>query len=350
MHDLAYPVPPLRQMVGGLLLTSVIAAAGLWLGTLPFMVQGGFSALTLAIVLGMLLGNAGVGHLIPHAAAGVDFSRTRLLQLGIVLYGFRITFGQIAQVGWTGLAIDTIMVSSTFLLALLLGRKVLRMDDDTVILIGAGASICGAAAVMGTEPVVRAHAHKVSIAVATVVVFGTVSMFLYPSLYPFLGLDDYAYGIYVGSTVHEVAQVVVAGTSVSDSAAGIAVIEKMLRVMLLAPFLLLLSGWLARRDSHRKLHVAGRAGHPIAIPWFVLGFIAVSGFNTLQRLPASVVQALVDIDTFVLAMAMAALGLRTQAGALRQAGIKPLLLAAALMVYLVAGGYTVNRLVLSHLQ
>lgn len=320
----------------GLVLAAVLAAASIALARLPVLQNWGIGALTVAIVVGMVLGNSVFARVAASAGAGVDFARTRLLRAGIVLYGFRITFSQIAQVGWTGVLIDAVMLSATFLLACYLGKR-LQMDEDTAMLIGAGASVCGAAAVMGAEPVVKADAHKTAVAVATVVVFGTVAMFAYPLLYPWLGMNEHAYGLYVGSTVHEVAQVVVAGNAISESAAAVAVIEKMLRVMLLAPFLLVLGAWLSRRrpDTH-----GGK--HRIALPWFVLGFIAVAGLNSLQWLPTAWVEMLVQIDTFILAMAMAALGLRTQAAAVRQAGAKPLLLAAMLAVFLLVGGYAVN--------
>lgn len=324
-------------MCQGLLLSAAIAGLCVWLTRLPILQQWGLSALTLAIITGMALGNTVFGRMAPHVAAGVDFSRTRLLRLGIILYGFRITFAHLVQVGWLGLVIDLVMMAGTFVLAVWVGTRLLHMDEDLTMLIGAGASVCGAAAVMGAEPVVRAPSHKVSIAVATVVVFGTLAMFLYPLMYPVLGMSDYAYGLYVGSTVHEVAQVVVAGDAVSAHAARIAVIEKMLRVMLLAPFLLMLGAWLARRRAGTH---GGR--NQIAIPWFVLGFVAVSGFNSLQWLPARVVDGLLVLDTFILAMAMGALGLRTQFGAIRQAGVQPLLLAAVLAVFLIGGGYVVN--------
>src|SRR5690606_11555450 len=146
----------------------------------------------------------------------------------------------------------------------LLGTRVFRLDRETAMLIGAGSAICGAAAVMATEPVVRAQAHKVSVAVATVVVFGTAGMLLYPWLYPYLGLGEHAFGVYAGSTIHEVAQVVVAGGAVGEVAGSAAVIEKMLRVMLLAPFLLLLSSRLSRDAG------AGGDRAGIVVPWFAM--------------------------------------------------------------------------------
>lgn len=330
---------------GGLLVVVVLALAATWLEQQPFLKGSGLSALTLAIVLGMFFGNTPAAPLLRHVAAGVDFSRTRLLRLGIILYGFRITLAQLYEVGWAGLLLDALMLSGTFLFAQWLGQRVLRMDRETSLLIGAGASICGAAAVMGAEPVVRAPAHKVSVAVATVVVFGTIAMFLYPFLQGWLGLDAHAYGLYVGSTVHEVAQIVVAGNAAGEQAAATAVIEKMLRVMMLAPFLLLLGAWLARH----RVEAEGQeqaAKNKLVIPWFAIWFIVVCCFNSLDCLPKALQTALIQIDTFILAAAMAALGLRTHAGAVREAGAKPLLLASGLFIFLVVGGYLANRLVL----
>jgi uncharacterized integral membrane protein (TIGR00698 family) len=229
-----------------------------------------------------------------------------------------------------------------FLLAVWLGTRLFKLDRETSMLIGAGSAICGAAAVMAAEPVVKAQAHKVAVAVATVVVFGTVGMFLYPALYPYLGIDAHAYGVYAGSTIHEVAQVVVAGKAISETAASVAVIEKMIRVMLLAPFLLILS---ARLGAESGADADG-ARPKLMIPWFAVMFIAVSLFNSLHLLPAAWVAVIVQLDTVLLATAMAALGLRTHAGAIRQAGVKPLLLALSLFAFLLVGGGAINWLVM----
>jgi uncharacterized integral membrane protein (TIGR00698 family) len=304
----------------------------------------GFSALTLTILLGIIAGNTFFPSIATHTASGVDFSKSRLLRIGIVLYGTRITFQQIAAIGWAGALIDTLTIAMTFVLAVQLGTRVFKLDRQTSMLIGAGSAICGAAAVMATEPVVRGQAHKVSVAVATVVVFGTLSMFIYPVLYPYLGLSEHAYGIYAGSTIHEVAQVVAAGRSVSDAAANTAVIEKMLRVMMLAPFLLLLTS--AERGRATAQGAAGTDGKHIMIPWFALAFVAVSALNSLHIVPVRWTDVLVQIDTALLATAMGALGLRTHVGAVKQAGTRPLLLAAVLFAFLVVGGYGFNRLVM----
>ncbi|MBS0226093.1 MAG: YeiH family putative sulfate export transporter [Proteobacteria bacterium] len=329
---------PWRARLPGLLLAAALAIAAMLLE--PWTKRFGMSALPTAIVLGILLGNTVFPRISGHAGAGVDYARSRLLRVGIVLFGFRLTFQDIVGVGATGIVVDVIMVTLTFLLALFLGRRVFKLDRDSSILIGSGAAICGAAAVMAAEPVVKAQAHKVSVAVATVVVFGTIAMFLYPLFWPLLqshhGFTQHAFGLYVGSSVHEVAQVVVAGKSVGDEAANIAVIEKMIRVILLAPFLLLLSAWL--RDKNDE---SGKRA-PIVIPWFAILFLLVGAFNSFHLLPKALVDALLLIDTFLLAMAMGALGVRTHAGAIRQAGLKPLLLATTLFAWLIVGGLLVN--------
>lgn len=332
------------QLRNGVLLVGAVAAAGFATAQLPWARQLGLSALTCAIVVGIAAGNSLFPPLAPHAAAGVDFSRTVLLRVGIVLFGLRLTLQQIADVGRTGIVIDALMLTLTFLLGVQLGTRLFKLDRDTAILIGAGSAICGAAAVLATEPLMRAEAHKVSVAVAGVVLFGTLAMLIYPALYPYLGLSERAYGIFAGSTIHEVAQVVAAGRSVGVGAANTAVIEKMLRVMMLAPFLLILSSRLRMQPPDSRAQAAPRARR-ITIPWFAVLFIIASLVNSTGLLDATVRSALLRIDTVLLAMAMAALGLRTDLGAIRQAGARPLALAATLAVFLLAGGYGVNLLV-----
>ena len=339
-HHLTSPLP---GRIPGLLLTAGIAGLSIWLGTLPWMQDHGISALTLAIVIGILIGNTAYSALAPRAAAGVGFSKATLLRAGIILYGLRLTLQDIGQVGTAGVVIDALVLCSTFALAWWLGTRVLGMDRNSALLIGAGSSICGAAAVMAAEPVVKGRAEQVAVAVATVVVFGTLAMFLYPALYQWgssagwMPFDDTTFGMFTGSTVHEVAQVVAAGRAVSEPAADAAVITKMVRVMMLAPFLVGLSALLARGQAKGK----GERSK-ITIPWFAFGFIAMVGFNSLHLLPAQLVSTLVKLDTALLAMAMAALGLTTHASALRQAGAKPMLLATLLFGWLLGGGLLIN--------
>ncbi|MEG3132397.1 YeiH family protein [Rouxiella sp. T17] len=344
---------PIGRVLPGLVLTLAISGLALWLGNFPAFASVGLSALTMAIALGMVAGNTFFPKAKPRCAEGVNFAKQKLLRLGIILYGFKLTFAQITDVGASGIVIDLLTLSSTFLLACWLGKKVFKLDEHTTLLIGAGSSICGAAAIMATAPVIKAEGEKVTVAVATVVIFGTLAIFLYPWLWQlnlahhWLTLSETQFGIYSGSTIHEVAQVVAAGHGVSPEAENTAVIAKMIRVMLLAPFLLLLGLWRGRQHTKRvgTLEKPSNLLSTIAIPWFAVGFIIVAAFNSFNLLPATWVQNLLKLDTLLLAMAMAALGLTTHFSALRQAGIKPLLMAGLLFGWLILGGAGINQLV-----
>ena len=321
------------------------------LGRVEWLAAHGLSALTLAIVLGMLVGNTVYPRWAAASGPGVNLSKQNLLRLGIILYGLRLTVQDIGHVGLAGVAVDALVLGSTFLLACWIGTRWLGLDRQSAMLIGAGSAICGAAAVMAAEPVVKARAEQVTVAVATVVVFGTLSIFLYPVLYQLnvqwgvIPGGAHGFGLFAGSTIHEVAQVVAAARSIGPEAADTAVIAKMVRVMMLAPFLLLLSAWLAR-DAARKSGSGTGGKHrksKITIPWFAFGFVAMVLFNSLQWLPTGVTAVLTDIDTGLLAMAMAALGLSTHFSAIRKAGAKPLLLALMLFGWLLVGGGLINH-------
>lgn len=354
----------------GIVLVGALAAVAIALGKIAWFESTGISALTLAIALGMIVGNTLYPRIARAGAGGVTFSKQTLLRLGIILYGLRLTFQDIATVGVPGVTIDLLVLSSTFALSWWMGTRLFGLDRKTAMLIGAGSSICGAAAVMATEPVVRGRAEQVTVAVSTVVVFGTLAIFLYPAIYYFsnryhlLAMSPASYGIFAGSTIHEVAQVVAAGRSISEGAANTAVITKMVRVMMLAPFLAALSTYLSRStdanepsdagdpsdarepgNAHEPTDARDPSGAPqsrIVIPWFALGFVGVAAFNSMGVLPKSMVGAAINLDTVILAMAMAALGVTTHISAIRAAGVKPLALAASLFAWLILGGGAIN--------
>ncbi|HAI50116.1 YeiH family protein [Atlantibacter hermannii] len=329
----------LWHFIPGLALCAALTGLALWAGSVPAIAGAGFSALTVAILAGMIVGNTVYPKIWQYCDGGVLFAKQHLLRLGIILYGFRLTFSQIAEVGVSGIMIDILTLSSTFLLACFIGQKVFGLDRQTSWLIGAGSSICGAAAILATEPVIKAEPSKVTVAVATVVIFGTLAIFLYPMMYPLLAhwFSPDSYGIFIGSTMHEVAQVVAAGHAISPEAENAAVIAKMLRVMMLAPFLIFLAARV------KQLAPAGGAQTgKITIPWFAVLFILVAVFNSFHLLPGALVQALITLDTVLLAMAMAALGLTTHVSALKKAGAKPLVMALILFIWLIVGGGAIN--------
>lgn len=316
----------------------LIALCALLVAAIPEVARFGLSALPLAIVMGMLVGHCRRAVASPREVAFTRFCQQRLLRLGIILFGFGLSFQQLAAVGWRSLLLDGVVICTVFVVGTLLGTRVFRLHRDVAILTSVGSAVCGAAAVMATESVLKSRQQHVTVAIATVVLFGTLAMFSYPLIYQFSGMSEQAFGIYIGSTVHEVAQAVAAGEAVGGEALQAAVVVKLIRVMMLAPFILLLSTFLARRGGGD-----GEGATSLVIPWFVLGFIAAAGINSLQVLPPAAMPVIQLVSQFTLAIAMAALGVQTRWSTIRQAGAGPMVLALILFLLLIVGGFFLNQ-------
>lgn len=332
-----------KSMAHGILLIALFACAAFYIGEIQFLKDISFSPMIIGIILGMLYANSLRNNLPETWVPGIQFCSKKLLRLGIILYGFRLTLTDIFEVGVSAIVIDAIVVTVTILGGVWIGR-LLKMDKETALLTSVGSGICGAAAVLGAESTIRTQPYKTAVAVATVVIFGTISMFLYPILYNsgMLGLSPQEMGIYTGSTLHEVAHAVGAGNAMGEQVGGVSVIVKMIRVMLLVPVLLVLAVWAARRVKTAGVE-GGEAKGTIAIPWFAILFLVVICFNSLNLLPEVFVDAINYFDTFLLTMAMAALGAETSIEKFKKAGAKPFILALVLDVWLIGGGYLLAR-------
>jgi uncharacterized integral membrane protein (TIGR00698 family) len=298
----------------------------------------GLSALPLAILMGITYGNVAKPESKGRDAAVLAFSQQKLLRLGIILFGFNLSFQQIAAVGYQAILLDMIVIAVVLSLGIFVGIRLFRLPREVAILTSVGSAVCGAAAIMATEPVIRAKERDVTVAVATVVLFGTLAMFSYPVIYSFVGMDSSLFGIYIGSTVHEVAQAVAAGQAIGGEAMQNAVVAKLIRVMLLAPVVIVLGSLYFQRAA------GSSERQPVPIPWFVFGFIATAALNSVLTLPAVVLEGLQLASQLSLAIAMAALGIKTRWATIRQAGIKPLALSLVLFVVLMVGGFGLNVL------
>ena len=323
----------------GVLFVMLFACAAFYISESQVMKHLSFSPLIIGILLGMLYGNTLKAHMPEEWIPGITFSSKKLLRLAIILYGFRLTFQNVVSVGLSAILIDIIIISGTLMLGLLLG-KILKIDRETSLLTATGSAICGAAAVLGMESVLDSKPHKTAIAVSTVIIFGTIAMFLYPVLYRsgLLNLTTEQWGLYTGASVHEVAHVVGATNAMGKDISSVAIIVKMIRVIFLAPVLLIFA-FIIKRRKNVQSEGNDAANVKITIPWFAFGFIAVIGFNSLRLLPAGAVNVINYIDTFLLTMAMTALGIETHLKKFKEAGLKPFILALLLFIWLIAGGY-----------
>ncbi len=341
--------------MSGILFVAIFSAAATYIAGLAPIHALGLSPLVIGIVMGIFYANTLHNHIPDAWDTGIVFSGKKILRFAIVIYGFRITFQQIMDVGLEGFLVSLIMLSTTFIFGTWLGTKIFGMEKDTSMLTASGASVCGAAAVLATEPVLKAEGHKTAIAVSMVVLFGTISMFLYPVLYStiiepakgFLHMTPSQFGIYVGGTIHEVAQVVAVPFSIPNSPiemANNAVIVKMTRVIMIAPMLIILGLYLS---YSAKKEGGNSSAVKLVIPWFAVYFIGVAGFNSFHLIPQNIVNIINHIDTFLLTMAMTALGMGTRFSKFKGLGLAPVYTALGMFIWLVIGGFIVTKIVCS---
>lgn len=338
----------MRGQLNGVLFVALFAAAVTSLSELPAIAGLGLSPLIVGIVAGALYGNALRDGMPASWAAGVNFSARKLLRIAVAFFGLRVSLQEIAQVGLPGLAVSVLIVVSTLAIGTWVGMKLMKLDRDAALLTAAGSAICGAAAVLAFESTLQSKPHQSAMAVGSVVLFGTLSMFLYPLAYHagLLNLDPTGLGLFFGGTIHEVAQVVGAASDISPEVVHVATIVKMTRVMLLVPVLLALGWWLARssRSARAARDTAGgtQGKRKVAVPWFALGFLGFVIVNSLNVLPAEATHTLNVLDTFALTMAMTALGIETRVAQIRAAGPRALMTGLILNVWLIAGGYGIT--------
>ncbi len=342
-----------KGTINGIIFVAILAAAATMIADLAFIKNLGISPLVIGIVIGIFYANTLNNKTPREWSGGITFSAKKILRFAIVFYGFRITFQQIAEVGLEGFLVSLIMLSTTFILGTWVAQKFFKLDRDTSMLSASGASVCGAAAVLATEPVLKSQEHKAAIAVSMVVLFGTISMFLYPLLYN-MGVFDMSareFGIYVGGTIHEVAQVVAVPASVLNLSpeeaaemANSAVIVKMTRVIMIAPMLIILGIYLSLTAKKSGVN---SGGVKLVIPWFAVYFIGMAGINSLHIIPENIVDIINEIDTFLLTMAMTALGLGTIFAKFRGLGLAPVYSAGVMFLWLVIGGYFITKWVVA---
>ncbi|UVK46470.1 YeiH family protein [Mesorhizobium sp. AR07] len=283
-----------------------------------------FSPMILAVVAGMIYSN--VLGMPAHAKAGIAFSQRRLLRFAIVLLGFQLTLGQVVSIGAGGVGIVALTLGATFVFTITLGRLI-GVDAKLAQLIAAGTSICGASAIVATNIVTDARDEDVTYAVASITLFGTIAMLGFPLLAPVLGLDQHAFGLWAGASIHEVAQVIGAGFQNGTQSGEIATVAKLTRVAMLAPMVIAL-GLMARRKNSDQ-----SAARP-PMPWFVAAFVAVVALNSLVAVPPEVKSAMALATTIMLTMGLAAMGLQADISQLRSRGLRPLALAFSAFLFI----------------
>lgn len=283
------------------------------------------STLLVAVALGALIGNgpAGVDVLRPGLALVARIT----IRLGVVLLGFRLAVGDIGALGWPTLALVVGTVAVTFVGTQAIGRR-LGLSNDVSLLAATGFSICGASAIAAMAPNTDADEEEVAVAVGLVTVAGTVLMLVFPVAAQAMGLDDAAFGTWVGASGPDVAQVVAAASTGGSAALSVAVVVKLSRIVLLAPLVTAVSIARSRRGRARD-------PHPPVIPVFVAGFLGAMVARSAGVVPVVALDAIGAAERVLFTLALVGLGAGVRLDRLRRLGLRPLVLGS--MAWLIVG-------------
>lgn len=297
----------------GLLLTLGIAIVAKYISIFPFFSIMG--QLVIAIIIGMIWKAT---FDVPDAwQTGISFSSKKLLRFGIILLGMRLNLADIYNAGISVFLIA--LINLVFALLVVYGlTRIFHVEKKLGILTACGTAICGAAAVVAIAPQIKANEKETAVGAAIVALLGTAFTLVYTLLYTVFGLTPTQYGVFAGGTLHEIAHVIAAAAAGGNEAVDIAIIVKLTRVALLVPVAILIGIWYGRSEKGQ----GEKAFSLSIIPWFIVGFLGMSAFNSLGIVPQSVAQVIVNIAYILIAMAMAGLGLNVEMKAFKKLGGK----------------------------
>lgn len=283
--------------------------------------------LAIAILIAVIIRNT-----LPYPQkwkTGIDFAAKKILRFAIIMYGIRLNIAVVAHEGLPLIARAAGVIVGAILLTIIIG-KLLKVEDNLMMLLAFGTGICGAAAIAAVSPILKAKEEDTAMAVGMIALMGTIFSLLYPAVGSLLHLAPAVYGYWSGFSLHEIAHAALAGAAYGDESLTLALLSKLSRVLLLFPVTLVLVGFLKFKK--------GGTGQKASFPYFLLGFLAVSALGTWGTqqgfLSASVEDAIAQTGTFFLAVAMAALGMSVDLKELKSRALKPLLMMTIVSIIL----------------
>jgi uncharacterized integral membrane protein (TIGR00698 family) len=285
-----------------------------------------------ALLLGMALNTLSAE---PRYRPGIDLSARVLLRISVALLGLRITFAQVGQLGWSTAAMVLVTVPATIGFGMLMARA-LKLDSRFGVLSGGAVGICGASAAMAIAVAwPRKDTERDTVVViACITTYSTIAMILYPALLGHLTLDATQTGRILGGSIHDVAQVIAAGYASSQRAGDAATIVKLMRVAMLLPVVLTITLKTAERFTTSVTGDKTAASKVSLIPGFLVAFVVLTALNGFNLVPPSLATALADVSKWLLVVAVAALGMKTNARDLVAVGRASLILIAAETLFL----------------
>ncbi len=313
-----------REFFPGVLACAVVAAAATFLSQ-----HYGAPVMLFALMLGMAMNFLSAeGPCKP----GIEFTSRQVLRWGVALLGLRITAAQVVALGWHPVLLVVVSVALTIGVSMLVA-KLMGFDVLFGLLSGGATAICGASAALALAAALPAHPQKERATLFTVVgisALSTLTMIVYPMIARSLGLDAPTAGIFLGATIHDVAQVVGAGYGMSQEIGDVATLVKLVRVAMLLPVIMF---------AVTLTRATGRAGHgprPPLLPWFAVGFAALVALNSTGWLPKAVAATGTDVSSWFLVASIAGIGMKTQLRELVTVGLKPVALMVGETVFITA--------------
>ena len=325
-----------KKLAPGLLVTALVAMAAAFLGS---HYKG--SMLLFALLLGLAL------HFVSEdkrCSAGIQFASSTLLRLGVALLGLRLTISHVITVGWQTVVALAVGVILTIALGVLLAR-LFKVESNLGVLIGGATAICGASAALAISSVLPKSTHlerNTALTVVGVTTLSTMAMVVYPLITQWLGFNAVMSGKFIGATIHDVAQVVGAGYSLSPEAGDAATITKLMRVAFLMPVLVVISLTVRLRTSDKVGSVfGGSAAKTPLLPWFTVAFVALMLLNSTGWVPIWAQSGAADLSQAFLLLAIAGVGLKTSLKEVTQLGWRPvaMIFSVTLGLALMAGMY-----------
>lgn len=331
-----------KSYPAGIMLSAVIAAAAYIInGLLPVDLLG---ATLIALLLGMLL-----NPLIDQYDTfdfGINWTSKKVLRFGIILAGITLSFSQVVQAGKYALILLVFTLATAFGVGYLC-QKVFKINWKLASLLSVSTAICGGTAVATVGPTIHAKNRDIAYAISATFIFDIITVIAFPWIGQMLGLSDAGYGLWVGTAVNDTSSVVAAGYAFSDAAGVLATIVKLTRTLFIVPIVLIFSWIHAKKEA--TANDAAKVNIAKIFPWFILGFLAVVAIRSTGLVPDLMVSSISSLSKFFLAMALAAIGLKTSLKEVSGVGIKPMVAGVVIDLSVVVVALVVQSLILQYI-
>lgn len=320
-----------RGGLAGLALCVVIAIVATILGGWAPII----GAPVFGVITGVIVTSIAGARRRQQWAPGLPVASKLGLQVAVVLLGAQLSLREVANAGWSALPVMIGTLAAGLVGAMLIGRA-LGINRELRTLIGVGTSICGASAIAAVTPIVRPKAGTVAYAMSTIFAFNVAAVLIFPPLGHMLGMDAQTFGVFAGTAVNDTSSVVATAAAFGGGSTHTAVVVKLTRTLAIIPICIGLSYLAARREARAEGSTTPTGGsrRPVwkLVPLFLVGFIIVTGINSIGWIPAPAQASLGGASNFLITTALVAIGLSTDLPALRKAGARPLLLGALLWI------------------